>query len=35
MISQYFIGGMMPDLANTAQHSQTIIEIPAIPRGAF
>jgi hypothetical protein len=27
MTSQYFIGGMMPDLANPVQHPQTIIEI--------
>jgi hypothetical protein len=26
-ISQYFIGGMMPDLASGVQHSATIIEI--------
>src|SRR5437899_6510764 len=27
MISQYFIGGMMPQLANPVQQPQTIIEI--------
>jgi hypothetical protein len=27
MISQYFIGGMMPELANPVQQPQTIIEI--------
>src|SRR6476659_4843514 len=27
MISQYFIGGMMPDSANPVQQPQTIIEI--------
>jgi hypothetical protein len=26
-ISQYFIGGMMPDSANPVQHSVTVIEI--------
>jgi hypothetical protein len=27
MISQYFIGGMMPESANPVQQAQTIIEI--------
>ena len=27
MISQYFIGGMMPDSANPVQQSRTVIEI--------
>jgi len=31
----YFIGGMMPESANPVQQSLTVIEIRAIPRGAF
>jgi len=27
MISQYFIGGMMPELANPVQQRETIVEI--------
>jgi hypothetical protein len=35
MISQYCIGGMMPESANFLQANATVIEIRAIPRGAF
>jgi len=35
MTSQYFIGGMMPESASPMQRSATMIEIRAIPRGAF
>jgi len=35
MTSLYFIGGMMPESANPVQQSLTVIEIRAIPRGAF
>jgi hypothetical protein len=35
MTFQYFIGSMMPEPANPVQQSRTVIEIRAIPRGAF
>jgi len=32
IISQYFIGGMMPDSAKLVQQSRTVIENSAMPR---